>query len=117
LRSSAPVATSQTSQRGATAASRGASSTSAPRPEALSSAPGVPGIESACAIRITRQSAGVSRIPITLRERPLPGTVKRLLARARPARLNAARTRSWARRSAADAAGRGPSRATDAANR
>ncbi len=46
-----------------------------PTPDALSSAPGAGGTVSACAMRIQRQSAGVSSAPITLRDVPLPGTV------------------------------------------
>ena len=89
MRSSAPVATSQTSQRGASAATRGASATSVPTPDALSSAPGDGGTVSACAIRIVRQLPGRESTPITLRERPLPGTVKRSCVTVRPACLNA----------------------------
>ena len=74
------------------AARPGASATSVPTPDALSSAPGAGGTVSACAMRIQRQSAGVSSTPITLRERPLPGTVKRSRTTVRPAGPNAAAT-------------------------
>jgi hypothetical protein len=72
------VATSQTSHAGTgPVASARASAISAPTPEALSSAPGDGGTLSVCAIAITRQSPGASRIPITSREVPCPGTSNR----------------------------------------
>jgi hypothetical protein len=58
MRSSAPVATNQTSQRGSERPV--ASPTSVPTPEALSSAPGDGGTVSACAMITNRQSRGVS---------------------------------------------------------
>ena len=77
-RSSAPVATSQTSHAGAgSVASERASATSVPTPDALSSAPGAGGTLSVWAIAITRRSPGASLIPITSRDVPLPGTLKR----------------------------------------
>ena len=77
-RSSAPVATSQRSHAGSgPVASARASATSVPTPDALSSAPGAGGTVSVCAIAITRQSLGASRIPITSRDAPFPGTSKR----------------------------------------
>ena len=82
-----------------------------PTPDALSSAPGAGGTVSACAIRIQRQSAGVSSAPITLRDVPLPGTANGVRATVRPARPNAAATWRCARRSAAPAAGRAPASA------
>jgi hypothetical protein len=77
-RSSEPVATSQTSQLGTgPAPSTCAKATSVPTPDALSSAPGAGGTLSVWAIAMTRQSAGASRIPITSRDDPRPGTAKR----------------------------------------
>ena len=116
-RSSAPLAISQTSQAGPTVRRRGASATSVPTPDALSSAPGAGGTESVCAISTTRQSAGVSKMPTTLRERPCPGTRKRSWAIRRPAARNRFSTRACARRSAAEPAGRGPARARERAKR
>ena len=116
-RSSAPVAISQTSHAGRIVARRGASATSVPTPDALSSAPGAGGTESVCAVSTTRQSAGVSKMPTTLRERPWPGTRKRSCPMRRPAALNRFSTRACARRSAAEPAGRGPARANERAKR
>ena len=117
-RSSAPVATSHVSQGGATARRRGASATSAARrPRRCRARPATAGRVSAWAMRITRQSRGPASAPITLRERPRPGTAKRSRATARPAAAKAAATRSCARRSAADAAGRGPASASERAKR
>ena len=55
--------------------------------------------------------AGVSNTPITLRERPRPGTATGWTATVSPARVKAPRTRRCARASARDAAGRGPQEA------
>jgi APA family basic amino acid/polyamine antiporter len=85
-------------------------------PDALSSAPGEGGTVSACAITIHRHSAGVSATPITLRDRPFPGTAKRSRVTVRPAASKALATRRCARRSAAPAAGRGPASARSRAN-
>ena len=92
-RSSAPVATSQTSQPGSMRSSRPASSVTTATPEALSFAPGALGVASACAITTRRQRAPVSNTPITLRECPRPGTVKSWTPTRRPAaRSGALRT-------------------------
>ena len=72
-RSSAPVATSQTSHAGFASRSRPASSATTPTPRGVVVGSGASGVESACAITIRRQRAGVSKTPITLRERPFPG--------------------------------------------
>ena len=64
---------------------------STPSPEALSLAPGAGGALSVWAIAMRRQLAGVSSTPITLRERPRPGTSKSCTATRRPARAEAAR--------------------------
>ena len=87
---------------------RPASAASTPRPDALSFAPGAPGAESVWAITIRRQVRGVSTIPITLRDRPRPGTANPWTATRSPAPLKIRRMRRWARASAALAAGRGP---------
>ena len=92
--------------------SRPASSATTPTPEALSLAPGAFGVESVCAMTIRRQVASVSRTPITLRERPSPGTSKDWIPTRRPARSNARATSRWARASVAPAAGRGPQEAS-----
>ena len=86
-----------------------------PTPEALSSAPGAGGTLSAWAIAMTRQRAGTSRMAITSREGPLPGTAKRSKPTRSPAARKRPATRWCARRSALEAAGRGPARASDTA--
>ena len=60
MRSSAPVATSHTSQWGSIRVSRPASDATTPTPEALSFAPGAPAAESVWAMTIRRQLRGVS---------------------------------------------------------
>ena len=60
MRSSAPVATSQTSQAGSIRSRRPASSVTTPTPEALSFAPGAPGVVSLWAMTMRRQEASVS---------------------------------------------------------
>ncbi len=107
-RSSAPVATSQTSQRGSIERSRGAMAASTPRPEALSLAPGAGGALSVWAIAMRRHVAGVSSAPITLRDRPRPGTSNCCTSTRRPAPRNVRAIRRCARASAALAAGRAP---------
>ena len=59
---------------GAISSSRPASDATTPTPEALSLAPGAPAAESVWAMTMRRQLRGVSKTPITLRERPRPGT-------------------------------------------
>ena len=89
-------------------AGAGASATSVPTPEALSCAPGDGGTVSAWAMRITRQSRGPASAPITLRERPRPGTAKRSRRRrGRPRRRRPPRGRArGARRPTRPGAGR-----------
>ena len=69
---------------------RAARATTVPTPEVLSSAPGAGGTVSACAMTMTRHRTGESRMPMTSRETPLPGTVKR----SKPVRRPAARKRA-----------------------
>src|SRR4051812_13829837 len=88
-----------------------------PTPEPLSSAPGAGGTLSVWAMAIVRQCAGESRIPITSREPPWPGTRNGSWPIHRPARLNRCSTSACARRSAADPAARGPACARCTANR
>ena len=93
-RSSAPVATSHTSQAGVGSVARlRASAMRVPTPDALSCAPGEGGTLSACAIAITRQSAGESLIPMTLRDMPFPGTENRSYPTRNPTARNRAATR------------------------
>jgi hypothetical protein len=82
----------------------------------LSVGAGAGGTLSACAIAITRQRAGTSRMPMTSRDAPLPGTVKRSEATRSPAARKRAATRACARRSKGEAAGRGPALARLTAN-
>ena len=89
IRSSDPVATSQVSHAGRPM--RGASATRVPTPEALSFAPG-PRAESVWAITIRRQLRRPSAAPITLRERPRPGTRKPWVEVRRPASRKARAT-------------------------
>src|SRR5829696_2532086 len=107
MRSSAPVATSQTSHGGSMASRRPASTLSTPSPEALSSAPGLGGTVSACDITTRRQSPDPARLPITLRERPCD-VENRCTVTSRPAPANVSRSRRCARRSRMLPAGRGP---------
>ncbi len=74
MRSSAPVATSQTSHHGLTRRRRPASDATTPSPDALSLAPGPAGTESVWAMTMRRQLRGVSKTPITLRDGGCPGT-------------------------------------------
>ena len=113
MRSSAPVATSQTVHGGSSASRRGASPASRPSPDALSSAPGDGGTVSAWAIS-TRRQRPPSRTPITLRERPR-GVENRCTRTSSPALSKRRRIRVCARRSSRPAAGRGPSREIDTA--
>ena len=110
------VATSHVSHAGwGPAPTDAASATSAPTPEALSSAPGAGGTESVWAMSTRRQSERPSRMPSTLCDVALPGTVNVSWPMRSPAARNRSSTRACARASAADAAGRGPASASERA--